>query len=53
MIALGWVMLKWVPFSPIYPAILASVFTVWSGISYFQLGLSLIRRIPAAHEKPD
>jgi CDP-diacylglycerol--glycerol-3-phosphate 3-phosphatidyltransferase len=50
MIALGWVMLKWVPFSPLYPAILASIFTIWSGVSYFQLGLTLIRKVPAAHE---
>ncbi len=53
MIALGWVMLKWVPFSPLYPAILASIFTVWSGVSYFQLGLRLIRKVPHLHEKPD
>jgi CDP-diacylglycerol--glycerol-3-phosphate 3-phosphatidyltransferase/cardiolipin synthase len=39
MLALGWVMLKVVPFSPLYPAALAAVFTVWSGIDYFRLGL--------------
>ena len=52
MIALGWVMLKWVPFSPLYPAILAAIFTTWSGISYFQLGLRLIRKVPSLHEDP-
>ncbi len=46
MIALGWVMLKWVPFSPLYPAILASVFTIWSGVAYFMIGLRLIRKVP-------
>ena len=46
MIALGWVMLKWVPISPIYPALLAAVFTVWSGVAYFQLGLTLLRKVP-------
>jgi len=46
MIALGWVMLKWVPISPLYPALLASVFTVWSGVAYFRLGLTLIRKVP-------
>ena len=50
MIALGWVMLKWVPFSPLYPAVLAAIFTVWSGVSYFQLGLTLIRKVPHLHE---
>lgn len=49
MIALGWVMLKWVPFSPIYPAILAAIFTLWSGIAYFLVGLKLIRQVPDLH----
>lgn len=43
MFALGWVMLKFVPFSPLYPAIVASVFTVWSGVAYFQTGLRLLK----------
>lgn len=38
MFALGWVMLKIVPFSPIYPCIVAAVFTIWSGIAYFITG---------------
>lgn len=50
MIALGWVMLKWVPFSPLYPALLAAVFTLWSGIAYFRIGLILIHKVPPAHE---
>lgn len=43
MIALGWVMLKFVPFSPLYPAVLASLFTVWSGVAYFLTGLRLLK----------
>lgn len=39
MILLGWVMLKIIPFSPIYPTIAATLFTTWSGIEYFREGL--------------
>jgi len=39
MILLGWVMLKIIPFSPLYPTIAATIFTVWSGIEYFREGL--------------
>lgn len=38
MFALGWVMLKWIPFSPLYPTILAAIFTVYSGIAYYLQG---------------
>lgn len=48
MIALGWVMLKLFNISPLYPTILAAVFTVLSGISYFQEGLRQIREIERA-----
>lgn len=51
MIALGWVMLKWVPFSPIYPTILASIFTFWSGVTYFLIGLHLIRQVPCSQQQ--
>ena len=40
LIALGWVMLKLLPFSPLYPALIASVFTIWSGIDYIRMGMS-------------
>ena len=40
LIALGWVMLKLLPFSPLYPAIVAAVFTVWSGVDYIRMGIS-------------
>lgn len=38
MIAIGWVMLKAVPFPPAIPAAFAAVATVWSGIDYFKMG---------------
>jgi CDP-diacylglycerol--glycerol-3-phosphate 3-phosphatidyltransferase len=39
MVALGWVMLKVVPFSPLYPAAIAALFTVWSAVDYIRAGL--------------
>ena len=47
MTLLGWVMLKFIPFSPIYPAILAAIFTIWSGIEYFRQGLHQIKQRPS------
>lgn len=47
MILLGWVMLKIIPLSPIYPTIAATIFTVWSGIEYFREGL---RQLNHHHE---
>ena len=43
MILLGWVMLKIIPFSPLYPTIAAAIFTIWSGIQYFREGLHQLR----------
>lgn len=48
MIALGWVMLKWVPFSPIYPCAVAALFTLWSGVAYFREGLAQLHASPHA-----
>ncbi|MDB4353917.1 CDP-diacylglycerol--glycerol-3-phosphate 3-phosphatidyltransferase [Akkermansiaceae bacterium] len=45
MIALGWVMLKLFDLSPLYPTIIAAIFTIWSGIAYFQEGLRQLREI--------
>jgi len=42
MFALGWVMLKVVPFSPVYPALIASFFTLWSMVEYIRQGLRLL-----------
>ena len=44
MVLLGWIMLKIIPLDPIYPTILASLFTVWSGIEYFREGLRQLPR---------
>jgi hypothetical protein len=32
-------MLKCIPFSPVYPSVVAAVFTVWSGYDYVREGL--------------
>ena len=50
MVALGWVMLRVVPFSPIYPAAIATLFTIWSGIDYFRFGLRQLQG--AEHTRP-
>ena len=39
MVVLGWIMLKWIPLDPIYPTIVAAIFTYWSGHAYFLTGL--------------
>lgn len=43
MIAIGWVMLKFVPFSPIYPCLLAAVFSIWSTIAYIRQGVQILQ----------
>ncbi len=43
MILIGWIMLQWIPLSPIYPACIAVVFTLWSGFAYIKQG---IRQLP-------
>lgn len=45
MTLLGWVMLKFIPLSPLYPTIIATIFTIWSGIEYFREGLRQIGQI--------
>ncbi len=40
MVALSWVMLKFLNLSPLYPIIIATVFTIWSGWAYIQTGIS-------------
>lgn len=49
MVLLGWVMLKWIDFSPLWPTIFATVFTIWSGVAYFLEGLSQLKA--ENHEK--
>jgi CDP-diacylglycerol--glycerol-3-phosphate 3-phosphatidyltransferase/cardiolipin synthase len=43
MFALGWVMLKLVPFPPTWPCIVASVFTLWSAVEYIRRGVCILR----------
>jgi CDP-diacylglycerol--glycerol-3-phosphate 3-phosphatidyltransferase len=43
-LVIGWVMLKVIPFSPIYPCILAAFFTLWSTFEYFRQGLAILRQ---------
>ncbi|BCX50267.1 CDP-diacylglycerol--glycerol-3-phosphate 3-phosphatidyltransferase [Haloferula helveola] len=49
MFTLGWVMLKVVPFSPMYPCIFAAVFTVWSGYIYLRAGIRQLQESPKSH----
>ena len=42
-LVLGWVMLKLIPLSPIYPCIFAAAFTLWSMLKYFQQGLRILK----------
>lgn len=42
MVAIGWVMLKWVPFSPMYPCLVAAFWTVWSGVDYLRQGVRIL-----------
>jgi len=43
MFAIGWVMLKVVPFSPVYPCLVAVFFTIWSGVEYVRRGMRILR----------
>ena len=47
---LGWVMLKVVPWSPVYPTIIAAVLTLWSSWAY---SLNCIRQINHINVKKD
>ncbi len=43
-LVIGWVMLKAIPFSPVYPCMVAAFFTLWSTIEYFREGLAILRQ---------
>jgi CDP-diacylglycerol--glycerol-3-phosphate 3-phosphatidyltransferase len=47
MIAIGWVMLKVNLFPPVYPCILAAVFTLWSAVNYYLEASRQIHQRPA------
>lgn len=38
MIAMGWIMLKFTGIDLIYPTIIATIFTIWSGYEYYMMG---------------
>lgn len=46
MVALGWVMLRFIPLDPIWPCALAAVFTVWSGAAYVRMGIHQLKDSP-------
>lgn len=43
MFAIGWVMLKVVNLSPVYPCLIATVFTVWSMLAYLRQGWRILQ----------
>lgn len=49
MFAIGWVMLRVVPWPPVWPCVVAAVFTGWSAVSYVREGLRILRG-PGNHQ---
>lgn len=43
MVALGWVMLRIIPASPVWPCVVAAVFTLVSTIIYWRQGMTILR----------
>jgi len=43
MFAIGWVMLRVVVMSPVYPCLVAGFFTIWSSIAYIRQGQRILR----------
>jgi len=50
MFALGWVMLRIYLLPPIYPCLIAAVFTIWSAVTYIRQGLGILGRNEHARE---
>ena len=48
MFAVGWVMLKMGSLPPVYPCLVAAVFTLWSAGHYYLEASRQLRRGPAA-----
>ena len=48
MFAIGWVMLKIGQLPPVYPCLVAAVFTVWSAFNYYLEASRQLRRSPVA-----
>ncbi len=49
MFAIGWVMLKIGHLPPVYPCLVAAVFTLWSAFHYYLEASRQLRRTPLAH----
>jgi len=43
-VVIGWIMLKVITASPLYPCLFAAFFTLWSMLEYIQQGLAILRR---------
>jgi cardiolipin synthase (CMP-forming) len=43
MFAIGWVMLRVTIFSPVYPCMIAAIFTIWSSVIYIRQGQAILR----------
>lgn len=43
MFTIGWVMLKVVDYPPLYPCIVAGIFTIWSSIAYIRQGWEILQ----------
>ncbi len=50
MFALGWVMLQVYLLSPLYPCVIAAVFTIWSTVAYVRQGLDILHESGHARE---
>lgn len=50
MFALGWVMLRIYLLPPIYPCVIAAVFTIWSAVAYIRQGLAILHESGHARE---
>lgn len=50
MFALGWVMLRIYLLPPLYPCIIAAVFTVWSAVAYIRQGFAILHESGHARE---
>ena len=43
MVAIGWVMLKWLDYPPEWPCAVAGFFTLWSTVVYIRQGMDLLK----------
>ena len=50
MFALGWVMLRIHLLPPLYPCVIAAIFTVWSAVAYIRQGLVILNESGHARE---